>query len=88
MTAAPHRGAAFLQQDWRRAGRVERQEFVPALPWPLLDQLGIEAVFPGRDADEPGMRAERVMEQDQHWVADRAGAADRATGESHRDASV
>ena len=66
---ARHRRMAFLDQHRRRAGRIEREEFVAALPYPLLDEPRRDAVLAEREPDEAGMRTERMMEQRQHSCA-------------------
>ena len=63
---ARNRGMAFLHQDRRGAGGVEHEEFLAALPHPLLDRAHGDAVLAERQAHEARMRAERVMEQRQH----------------------
>ena len=48
--------------------RVEDEELLAALPGPFLDQLQVEAVLAEHQANEPRLRAERMMEQREHRV--------------------
>ena len=67
MMAAPGTGGCpSVDQHRRGAGRIEHEEILAPLPHPLLDRARGEAVLAEREADEAGMRAERVMEQRQH----------------------
>ena len=55
---AGHRRHALLDQDRRRAGRIELQKFLAPFPDPLLDQPRRQAVFFERQPHEAGMRTE------------------------------
>src|SRR5215510_4084429 len=66
---ARYRRTSPFQQHRRRTRRIERQKLFPSLPRALFDKRGIESVLNYRDADEPGVRTERMMEQGEHRVA-------------------
>jgi hypothetical protein len=86
--SARNRGPPLFQKNWRRAGRVEGQEFVSPLPGSLLDEHRIEAVLADRDADEPGMRAEGVMVQCEHgfwWGLGRTGGTNTIDPQTYRN---
>src|SRR4029450_7099636 len=60
---------AFLHQHRRRTGRVEREKFLPPLPYRLLHQARRQPVLAQRQSGEPRVRTERMMEQGEHaWA--------------------
>src|SRR5262249_39824026 len=73
-----NRGAAFLHHHWRRAGGIENEELLAALPHTLLHGPCGDAVFAERQAYETRVRAERVVEQCQHAALRIAAVLGRA----------
>ena len=55
-----------LEQGWRDPFGGERQERLPPLPRPLLDQLEFEPVLGQHESDEAGMRTEGMMDKSDH----------------------
>ena len=67
MMPAPGIGRmAFLDQDRRRARRIEHEELLTPLPDALLDQADCDAVFAERETHEARVRAEGMMEEREH----------------------
>ncbi len=66
MAGSRDRRNALGHDHGRCARGVEGKKRLAPLPHPLLHQPHVETVFAEREADEAGVRAERMMEQCEH----------------------
>jgi hypothetical protein len=55
----------FLKH-WNFARGIEKQEFLPTLPCPLLDEFRSDLAFGQHEADEAGTDGKRVVEKRDH----------------------
>ena len=56
----------LVQQHRRGPGRIHGEELLAPFPRGFLDQGRIQPIFTEREAHEPGMGAEGMMEQREH----------------------
>ena len=61
-----NRHVAFRQEDGKRAGWVQRQEFPAAQPGLLLDQREFLAILAEGNADEAAGSEDRMMKEGEH----------------------
>src|SRR5262249_35277354 len=77
------RRTALFYRHRSRAGRVEKQELLAALPHALLHRPHSDPMLAERQAHEARMRAERMMEQGQHALLMTAAKLGRRGGAGH-----
>ena len=65
-TRPADRGALPVKQHRQGAGRIDDQEFTPALPGAFLDEFGAQAVLPERNPNAARKGAEWVMIETEH----------------------